>query len=85
MFKTFIAALVPAAVLARGTDDGSSAENAHTSFMIDNAGKGIQTWVHTWNVLADDGSTQLWGDTEIKINQDYFNDFSYGFCMANDA
>ena len=86
MFKTFIAAMVPVAVLARGTNDGSSAENANTSFMIDNSGDGIQTWVHTWNVLADDGVTwQLWGDTEAKFTKAKSNALSFGFCMANAA
>ena len=86
MFKTFIAALVPAAVLARGIDDGSSAENAHTSFMIDNSGDGVQTWVHTWNKLSEeDYRWQLWGETELKINKAFYNSVSYGFCMANSA
>ena len=91
MFKTLIAVLMPVAVLARGKDDGSSAENAHTSFMIDNADDGIKTWVHTWNLDSISYNSnkslhwQLWGDTEIVISKAKYNSFSYGFCMANSA
>ena len=70
------------AALARGLNDGSSAENAVTVDMIDNPGAGIKTWVHTWNALADDGKTrQLHGDTEVKFTQETSKYVSYGFCI----
>ena len=41
MFKSFIVALIPVAVIARGTNDGSSAENAVTVAMTDDPSEGV--------------------------------------------
>ena len=82
MFKSLVATLMPMVALARGLNDGSSAENAVTVAMIDNPGAGVQTWVHTWNALGEDGKTrQLQGDTEVKFTQATSKYVSYGFCV----
>ena len=64
MFRSFVAALVPYAVLARGDNDGTSYENAYNVEMIGNEGDGVWTDVNTWNELSDDGVTrELHGET----------------------
>ena len=41
MFKSFIVALIPVAAMARGDNDGSSAENAVTVAMTDDLSDGV--------------------------------------------
>ena len=70
MFKSFTIALIPIAVIARGANDGSSAENALTVPMPANPHYGVsfKGYVHTWNAMAEDGSTrQQHGETELKF------------------
>lgn len=85
MFKSFItSALVPFAVLgaSRGNADGSSAENALESFMIDNSGDGVRTYVYTWNEVSEDGKTrELHGETYMDTYFAQFPHMAYGFCM----
>ena len=85
MFKSFIAsALVPYAVLgaSRGNADGSSAENALESFMIDNTGDGVRTYVYTWNEVSEDGKTrELHGETYMDTYYSHYPHMAYGFCM----
>ena len=82
MFKSLVATLLPMAALARGLNDGSSAENAVTVALFKYEDEGTKTWVHTWNALADDGKTrQLHGDTEVKFTQQIDKYISFGFCI----
>ena len=82
MFKSLLGALLPVTALAvRGTDDGSSRENAHDTWAINNDGDGVWFHLYHWTSTAPDGVTKLWnGDLTVNTRNSY-KYIAYGWCM----
>ena len=81
MIRSLIGSLLPLATLAvRGKDDGSSRENAHDTWAINNDGDGV--WFHLYHWISEqpDG-TKMWnGDINVNTRNSY-RYLAYGFCM----
>ena len=68
MFKSFIAALAPATILAYGTGDGSSYENAAERSGIDNGTTKAKTWLRWWLDFGEDGATPTFhGESSLYL------------------
>ena len=81
MLRSLIGSLLPVAALAvRGKDDGSSRENAHDVWAINNNGNGVWFHLYHWISVESDG-TKIWnGDINVNTKNSYRN-LAYGFCM----
>ena len=65
MFRSFASTLIPALAVARGTDDGTSRENAHTNWLVkgeESNGDNTYVQLHTWIEEGDDGVWEWRGD-----------------------
>ena len=82
MFKNFAAALVPMVVLGRGTNDGTSAENATEIELIPNK---LKLFTYNQNIAGID---VFRGDLSYKTDSSdgqYSEFVEYGFCFRPSA
>ena len=80
MFKTFCSALFAAVAFARGTNDGTSQENATEYRLLDEPN--VSMTLYSYN--SDNGGVQeLHGDLEITSNgHNWLENIAYGFCIG---
>ena len=85
MFKSFAASLLSAAALARGNADGSSADNAYATVLIDEAP--IKLTLYTYNSSTQDDTTrtkdtyEFHGDTHLETTAGMLSAVRYGWCI----
>ncbi len=61
-----LSALLPALALSRGTEDGSSRENAFSSYVINAQESRVD--FHAWNVYDQTEGWQLHADIDVAFN-----------------
>lgn len=90
MFKSFAAALIPAIIVAKGTGDGTSQDNALTielmNVPIDLSSKGSKVFtLNTYNKREVNGVDEFHGDTNMMLTGRISKPQVYGWCMERTA
>jgi hypothetical protein len=89
MFKSFAASLLSAAALARGTADGSSADNAYATELLNESP--VKLTLYTYNATTQDEATrtkdvyEFHGDTHLETTSVMLSAVRYGWCIEAKA